>query len=394
MTDKQTLLIGIDGGATKVSAWEILYDDRHNTFSLGKASATKSYREIEGYIPDFKPVDLKIQLGERETGNVQPTPEEKQQAAVYVEACALAIRSLVEKTGCRNILIGIGMPGLKTSDKRGIEVVANGPRMLHYSNQLEARLNDFQINLLTPVNHLGSDADYCGIGENYSEDGLFRTVNNAYYLGGGTGVADAMKLDGELLAFDNSKSWITKTWEMKSKEGLPLEQVTSVSGIQRTYAEFANVSVEELNTKSIFPLQIAELAKNGNTAAQKTFELVNCNLARLLYERIVTLYLGWSGLFEFVNPNRLKLNSDHEHRGKLFDIIIIGQRLGDLFDDPVGSEIVKLPILNQLNDLIISSDLLDAKAKTHYRNIESIIKTSKLREAPVLGAGIDAFLSK
>jgi len=392
--DKQTLLIGIDGGATKVSAWEIKYDDQHKTFSLGNANATKSYREIEGYIPDFKPIDLKIQLGEKEAGNVQPSPEEKQQAAVYAEACACAINGLVEETGCRNILIGIGMPGLKTTDKRGIEVVANGPRMLNYSEQLEARLRSFDINLLAPVNHLGSDADYCGIGENYSEDGLFREAQNAYYLGGGTGVADAMKLDGKLLTFDNAKSWITKSWELKSEEGLPLERVTSVSGMQHTYAELANASVEELNQVGLYPLQIAELVKKGDKAAIRTFEIVNKNLSRLLYERIVTLYQGWSGLFEFVNPNRPALNVEHEHRGKLFDTIIIGQRLGDLFEDTIGSEVVKQPILNQARDLITASELLDEAAKSHYTNIELIVKTSKLREAPALGAGIDAFLSK
>jgi len=392
--DKQTLLIGIDGGATKVSAWEIKYDDQHKTFSLGNASATKSYREIDGYIPDFQPIDLKIQLGEKEAGNVQPSQEEKQQAAVYAEACAWAIHRLVEETGCLNILIGIGMPGLKTTDKRGIEVVANGPRMLHYSEQLEARLRSFDINLLAPVNHLGSDADYCGIGENYSEDGLFREAQNAYYLGGGTGVADAMKLDGKLLTFDNAKSWITKSWELKSEEGLPLERVTSVSGIQRTYAELANASVEELNQAGLYPLRIAELVKKGDKAAIQTFEIVNKNLSRLLYERIVTLFQGWSGLFEFVNPNRSALNVEHEHRGKLFDSIIIGQRLGELFDDTIGNEVVRQPVLEQLSDLINHSELLDEAAKLHYTNIDSIVKMSKLREAPALGAGIDAFLSK
>lgn len=392
MTDK-ILLIGIDGGATKVSAWEILYDDRHNTFSLGDANATKSYREIEGYIPDFKPVDLKIQLSERDA-EINILVEEKQQSAVYVEACALAIGELVQKTGISDILVGIGMPGLKTEDKRGIAVVANGPRMLEYSNKLEKRLQDLNIHLVSPVSHLGSDADYCGIGENYSEDGLFRSAVNAYYLGGGTGVADAMKLDGELLTFDNAKSWIAKTWEMKSAEGLPLEKVTSVSGIQQTYAGFAGKPVEELNVAGIYPLQISELAKQGEEAAVKTFEVVNRNLSRLIYERIITLYKGWSGLFDFVNPNRPKLNSVHEHRGKLFDTIIIGQRLGDLFDDVTGREVVKQPILSQLNDLIKHSELLDESAKSHYRNIDLIVKTSKLREAPALGAGIDAFLSK
>ncbi len=392
--DKPTLLIGIDGGATKVSAWEIIHDTEKSTFSLGNASVTKSYREIDRFIPNFKPLDLPTQLHERDVAAINPTSEEKQQAAVYVEACAQAIACLTEKISCANVLIGIGMPGLKTVDKRGIAVVANGPRMLDYAQNLEKRLKELNIKLLAPISHLGSDADYCGIGENYSDEGLFRTAKNAYYLGGGTGVADAMKLDGKLLTFDNAKTWIAKTWEMKSEEGLPLERVTSVSGIQRTYSEFTGKTVEELNSAGIFPLQISELAKQGEKAAIKTFELVNNNLAKLLYERIVTLNRGWPDLFGFVNPNRVKPVSEHEHIGKVFDTIVIGQRLGDLFEDKIGNEIVKTPILYRLHKLIQNSEHLDGYVKTHYQNLDSIVKTSKLREAPALGAGIDAFLSK
>ncbi|OQY04475.1 MAG: hypothetical protein B6I20_02980 [Bacteroidetes bacterium 4572_117] len=388
---KESLLIGVDGGATKVSAWEIVYNESNSTFLLGDASSTKSYREIKGYIPDFKPVDLNIQLGERDLK--KNTPEELQQEAVYVEACALAINNIVKKTGGTNVLIGIGMPGLKTEDKRGIAVVANGPRMINYSDLLEKRLNSLDIKLAFPVNHLGSDADYCGIGENYSEDGLFRISSNAYYLGGGTGVADAMKLDGEIVTFDNAKAWMAKTWEMKSLEGLSLERITAVGGIQKTYAEIAGKSTENLNTEGIYPLQISGLAKRGEEAAKKTYQIVNRDLASLLYERIVTLNKGWQNLFEFVNPNKPKPNKQHAYLGKVFDTIIIGQRLGELFDSEDGADIVKKPVLSKLNDLIQNSDILADDVKLHYQDLNKIVKTSKLREAPALGAGIDAFLT-
>ena len=388
----EPLLIGIDGGATKVSAWEIVYNKLNSTFSLGKANSAKSYREISGYIHDFKPVDINIQLNERDS-KVNCTAKERQQAAVYVEACAHTIQEIVKKTGCSSVLIGLGMPGLKTEDKRGIAVVANGPRMFDYSDMLEKRLKSLGISLASPVHHLGSDADYCGIGENYSEEGLFRNSSNAYYLGGGTGVADAMKLDVKIVTFDNAKDWMAKTWEMKSPEGLSLERVTSVSGIQNTYAEFAGKSTEDLNSKGIYPLQIADMAKEGNNAALKTYEIVNQNLANLLYERIVTLNKGWQNLFGFVNPNKPELNQKHTHIGKVFDTIIIGQRLGDLFDYETGADIVKRPILSRLNDLIQNSDTLPDDVKLHYKDLNKIIKTSKLREAPALGAGIDAFLT-
>lgn len=391
--EQKTLLIGIDGGATKVSAWEILYNQQQRTFSLGKANAIRSYRETDGFIPDFKPVDLNVQLNER-NAEIHPTNAEKQQAAVYVEACAQAVLELSKKTGRKHVLIGIGMPGLKSEDKRGIAVVANGPRMVNYAPQLEKRLVELNIELAAPISHLGSDADYCGIGENYAAEGVFRSVSNAYYLGGGTGVADAMKLEDELLTFDNAKAWMAKTWEMKSAAGISLELVTSVNGIQKTYAGFAGESVEELNEAGIYPLQIAQRAKQGEKAALDTFEVVNQNLAKLLYERIVTLNQGWKNLFEFVNPNRGNLESDHPYTGKVFDAIVIGQRLGDLFEDKNGSEIVKQPVISQLNNWIQSSEYLPAQVKSHYQNTADIIRISKLREAPALGAGVDAFLTK
>lgn len=391
--NKQTLLIGIDGGATKVSAWEIIYNEAQNTFSLGNANATKSYREIDGFVADFKPVDLNTQLQERDV-KIQLRLDEKQQADVYVEACALAVAELAKKAGCKDILVGIGMPGLKSADRRGIAVVANGPRMVDYANLLEQRLKEFGINMLAPIKHLGSDADYCGVGENYSEEGLFRGRSNAYYLGGGTGVADAMKLDGELVTFDQAKSWMAKTWEMKSPAGISLEKITSVSGIQNTYAGIAGKSIKSLNEGGIFPLQISQLAKDGEKEAIRTFEVVVENLSLLLYERILTLYAGWKSLFEFVNPNRPNLEPTHSHLGKVFEAIIIGQRLGDLFEDEAGKEIVKKPVFLALDALIQESNFLPENVKAHYKNLDSIILSSRLREAPALGAGINAFLSK
>ena len=385
------LLLGIDGGATKVSAYQVLVTDEQ-TFTLGTAHAEKSYSEIPGHVSHFKPVDIPTQLKERDEGKINLTAEEKQQGAVYVEATAVVIEQLVEQTGNNQILIGIGMPGLKTPDQRGIEVVANGPRILNYASMLEERLALKKIGLVAPIHRIGSDADYCGIGENYSSDGLFRDVQNAYYLGGGTGVADALKLKGELVFFDQIKPWMAKSWEMKSDDGRSLERFASAGGIQALYAEFAGKEVAELNAQKIYPLQIAVLAANGDEAAGKTFDLVVKNLALLLFERITTLFAGWQGLFTFVNPNRPALSSEHPYKGLLFDRIILGQRLGELLDSPAGQKVLKAPLFEQLARHIQASPVLDERAKTHYAQPETFVVTSRLREAPALGAGIDAYL--
>ena len=390
---KDMLLIGIDGGATKVSGWRVIVNEKNRTFKLGNLSSSKSYHEIPAFVVDFEPVPIPDQLSQRDTGNIQPTDTEKKQEAAYVEACASVIEDLYKKNDGKKILMGIGMPGLKTSDRRGISVLANGPRMIHYSELLEKHLSQRNMKLLFPVHHLGSDADYCGIGENYADEGLFRNVQNAYYLGGGTGVADAMKLNGELLPFDFIKDWLAKTWEMKSADGRSLERFTSVGGMQAVYAEISGKKVSELNEQDIYPLQIAELAVKGDGAAQEMIELAAENLSLLLFERITSLYSGSQSIFQFINPNRPQLNKQHPYLGNVFDCIIIGQRLGELFDSDSGKQVLRNPAIKKLSALISNSGNLDAEAKKHYADLNNIIKTSKLREAPALGAGIDAYLT-
>ena len=387
------LLVGIDGGATKVSGWQVIPDESNGTFRLGKSNSSKSYKEIPGFLPNFIPVSVPEQISQRDAGNIQLTYAENLQEAVYVEACAQVIKDLHEKDHDKKILVGIGMPGLKTEDHRGICVLANGPRMLHYGDKLEERLGQRDLELLTPVHHLGSDADYCGIGENYATDGLFRNVQNAYYLGGGTGVADAMKLNDKLLPFDATKDWLAKTWEMKSADGRSLERFTSVGGMQAVYAEISGKRVSELNEQNIYPLQIAELATKGDAAAQEMIELAVENLSLLLFERITSLYSGSQGIFQFGNPNHPALNTQHPYLGNVFDNMIMGQRLGELFDSDSGKQVLRKPVITKLEALISHSTSLDAEAKKHYANLDNIIKTSKLREAPALGAGIDAYLT-
>ncbi len=387
------LLIGIDGGATKVSGWQVIADEDNRTFKLGNLSSSKSYKEIAGFLANFSPVAIPDQLSQRDASNIQITNAEEQQEVVYVEACAQVIEDLYKKNGGKKILVGLGMPGLKTEDRRGICVIANGPRMLHYADRLEEHLAGKDIELLSQVHHLGSDADYCGIGENYATDGLFRGVENAYYLGGGTGVADAMKLNGELLPFDSIKNWLAKTWEMKSADGRSLERFISVGGMQAVYAEISGKKVSELNDQNIYPLQITEFAARGDGAAQEMVELAVENLSLLFFERITSLFSGNQGIFQFVNPNCPQLNKQHPYLKNVFDCIIIGQRLGELFETDFGKQVLRNPVIEKLRALISNSDNLDAEAKEYYADLNNLIKTSKLREAPALGAGIDAYLT-
>ncbi|MDD3716421.1 MAG: hypothetical protein PHT46_04865 [Candidatus Marinimicrobia bacterium] len=391
----KVLLVGIDGGATKISGWttEVIKD---KTFNLGDINVVKEYREYDDFMPSFKPVNIQLQLGEMNEGEIELTIEEQKHGKAYMYAAADVIIELAKKVGADRVLVGIGMPGLKSSDKRGIVVLANGPRMPKYCDVIEKRVEAAGIKMDKPIHHLGSDADYCGIGEEYSHDGLFRDVKNSYYLGGGTGVADAMKLQGKLLPFDQAKTWIAKTWEMKNSEGRSMEGYASSGGIQKLYAEFADIPLAELQEKEIYPPQILDLF-DEDAAAKRSFNDVSYNIAKLLYERLVTIYGGWHHCFEFVNSNRADLSEKHPYRGTLLDSIIIGQRLGDLLGESKGKHVFYEPMLEFLGKFIVETPYLDLKFKNHYLKgeqfNEALIKTSRLREAPAIGAGVDAYLT-
>ncbi len=390
------LLIGIDGGATKVSGWSVSAESK-DTFSLGKYHAEQSYRELSGYIDDFESVNIQQQLDEFQSADIKPTQEEVQHGKTYTRSAAQVIIDIAERSGYQKVLVGIGMPGLKTHDGRGIAVMANGPRNIHYCNHVEAILKDHKIELVKPIAHLGSDAFYCGLGEEYAKEGRFRPVENAYYLGGGTGTADALKLRGRLVSLDDIKSWFVKTWEMQNEAGLSLEKCASAKGIQELYSQYSGTDLNALDRQGIFPPQIREAALEGEKPALQTFQTLTTNLAALIYERATTLYSGWQGQFGFVNPNKPQPESDHPYQGLLLNAIIIGQRLGELFRAAEGDDILWKPFFNRLTDLIVHSDDLDKTAKLHYcpdgHFLKSLLKTSKLREAPALGAGIDAHLS-
>lgn len=391
--EKDTILIGIDGGATKVSGWEIRVDE-NGLCSLGDLNVQKQYREYNEFQSKYIPVDVKQQLAEMNSP-IQLTEDEKIHGLSYMYAAADVIIEIAQANKGRQVLAGIGMPGLKTPDKRGIVALANGPRMPEYATVIENRIKASGVELAAPISHLGSDADYCGMGEEYSAEGAFRDVQTAYYLGGGTGVADAMKLNGVLVPFDAAKSWIAKAWEMKSSRDLSIERYASSGGIQYLYSLESGLSVDLLNEEGIFPPQIMEKARNGEPDAQAVFQDVAEYLGKLLFERMSTLWFGWKGQFEFVNPAKAAPEPMHSYLKKGFERLIIGQRLGDLMAESRGMDILWEPVMAEINRQMKHVD--DQAFLEYYcpNGVfdESLIVISKLREAPALGAGADARLT-
>ena len=393
--NNQPTIIGIDGGASKVSAHIVEVSEDGKSFALGKEYSIKEYHNYPDFQTDFRPVILPTQLEQIQNNNIEVTSTEEKQSKAYYVAFRDAISDLVKHIKTENALIGIGMPGIKTTDKRGIAALANGPRMPNFAAEIEQILSETGIALAQPITKLGSDADYCGIGEEYTENGAFRNIENAYYLGGGTGAADAMKLVGKLISFDDCKGWIAKTLEMSDENGKSMETYCSANGIQSVYSNFAGIPQSELKENKIYLEQILELATKSDKAAIATWQTVSKSLSDLLFERIITIYNGWQNQFSFINQNKLLLSSNHPFNNTLLDKIIIGQRLGNLFQKPLAQDYLVKPLMNNLSELISKSEYLNEHAKIHYLKSgkfdSKIIIASQLYEAPVLGAGIDAF---
>jgi len=391
---EKNILIGIDGGATKVSGWVVHRDADSGQFTLSSENVQRAYRDFSEFIPGFEPVDIKTQLAQM-NGEILLTEEELRQGSVYTRCAAEVIIELLKRYDGRRALVGIGMPGLKTLDRRGIAALANGPRMPRYAADIEKHIEASGLSLQQPISHLGSDADYCGFGEEYSAEGLFAGVENAYYLGGGTGVADVLKIRSAVTAFDTVKPWMAKAWEMKGEDGLSLERYASAGGIQHIYSLKSGLSVEELNRLQIYPPVILQKALSGEGAARDTLQAVARNIAALIYERLNTLYSGWADSFTFVNPARGPLEAKHDYLGTVLDRIILGQRLGDLMEESRGSGLLWDVMTETLQSLILGhSDEAFRRAYAPAAELKpGLIQVSRLREAPAIGAAVDAWLS-
>ena len=125
-------IIGIDGGATKVSGAQVIRID-DQTFELIKPIKEIQYKEHKSYDSNFVPLTLEKQLA-----NKQLTKPEQNQSQLYIECITEVIEQII---GEDPIPIAIAMPGIKTANKRGIKAMVNGPRIPNLCDELEKRLS-------------------------------------------------------------------------------------------------------------------------------------------------------------------------------------------------------------------------------------------------------------
>jgi hypothetical protein len=286
-------ILGIDCGGTKVLAQSASFNSESDLVSPGEFHLEKNYSDHPNWNSNFFPVHLDLQRQEFAAGNICLTEPEMDQGDVIVET----INSVISEIGSDidlhlhlspvigenkrgvNKNIGLCFPGIK--NKNGVVIMANGPRI---PNLLER---------IPEIDSLYSDSDSCVLGEWKSSIGKMENAENAIYIGGGTGIADGVILNGKLIDF-NERDEIKRSWELIMENGKTVESCLSPKGMIDQWNLSHSDKIERLD----------QLSQKEN--ANPIFEKAAVAFSFLIQDRI-----------RFFKTNHAKVEK-----------IVIGQRLG------------------------------------------------------------------
>jgi hypothetical protein len=124
-------------------------------------------------------------------------------------------------------------------------------------DRLEARLAHAGLVLAAPIARILGDGDACGHGEDASPTGGFRGVTDAYYIGGGTGLAECFKIDGRVTSLDDLTDKLDKGWAMKSSIRRSYEDHLSARGINARWVELGGDA--QVKPESAWPRNLAAI---------------------------------------------------------------------------------------------------------------------------------------
>lgn len=385
----ETILIGVDGGASEIRAHEILTLPRRSllespSFGLGAASASRLYDAARA----FHPVPLPSQLLAFDRGKVEPggpggiSGIERAQGRLWVEAASEVILAVASQAGSTRARLGICMPGLKTRDGRGIAVMKHGPRIPDYLARLEELLANGGLALTHPVARLSSDGEACAHGEEAGAQGSLRGVGCAYYVGGGTGIAEAIKADGRIHGLDAFRGQVRKAWQLESGGGKSIEDGLSPKGMNAAFAQAIRRKL---------PLDASDFperrAAEGDEHAKGVLRRAAEALAELAVDRMIALRRG------LVAKGSPRSDEDPSAGVRIapntiLDRVVLGQRLGQILADPAHAEVFRLPSEAALARRILETG--DGALRKHYLDGSSLrsglLVPSLLRAAPAIGA--------
>ncbi len=219
------LLAGIDCGATKVMIQSGVYSSTTNKISPGSINHEFYYSDHPDWNSKFIPVPLDTQKSEYQSDNISLSYEEINQGNVIIDTIVSSIKIIEDHK------IGLCYPGLKSC--KGIVVMANGPRIPNLTQYIH------------PVKNILNDSDCCVTGELKSTIGMMQDTRNGIYIGGGTGIADGIILNGEILNLINTAG-VPRSWEINVSSNETVETLLSPAGMIRKYNDQNNEKVKVL----------------------------------------------------------------------------------------------------------------------------------------------------
>jgi hypothetical protein len=182
-----------------------------------------------------------------------------------------------------------------------------------------------------------------------------------------------------------------KAWQIASCVGPTFEKLASALGMSTVYANLLGETVSGLAAQNRFP---ESQARAGDVLAESALEMVALVSAELIFERINTVANGRAEYAHRGNAYR-ELQIDHPYRGVYLERIVIGQRVGRIYDDPQFEIVFKNKLdrclarfILQCGDRELAARYLDGDALRR-----GVVVASQLREAPAIGAAIDAVRS-
>ena len=276
--ERNDYLIGIDCGASKVLLQSAKINSNRTIISKGQYCKEYVYSSHPDWDPSYRPIPLDVQIEENNNKSILISKAERKQGDIIVKL----LQDIIENISSSQI--GICFPGIK--DNYGVTILANGPRI----PELLTRLSK--------VDTLYNDSDCCIIGEMVSDIGKMNDIHNGIYIGGGTGIADGILLDGKIINLGNDKN-PKKSWELRIPQGVNVESYLSPGGMLKNHNlkyKTKITSLKELSASQYFE----ETLSNAITA------------------------------FDYLLLDRLKF---FQRQKKEIEKIVIGQRLGQFLNE-------------------------------------------------------------
>ena len=123
--------------------------------------------------------------------------------------------------------------------------MANGPRNLNMLHQLNKKIN-LELNCSINIKNIYDDSLSCVYGEKFSSKGKLNNCSNGIYIGGGTGIADGIVYQNQIVDITAEKDF-KKSWEIIADDGKSVEECLSLGGLSQKWNSKKMKSVESLN---------------------------------------------------------------------------------------------------------------------------------------------------